>query len=48
MKPTSRQIEKINVVRVFYLYPDFRVRVNDNSPVHYDVHVRQVDSTGSK
>ena len=45
---TSRQIQKANVVRVFFLYPDFRVRVDDNSPVHYDVDVRQVDTTGSK
>ena len=36
-----------NVVRIFYLYPDFRIRVDDNSPVHYDVGVRRTDSNGS-
>ncbi len=42
------QPPKSNVVRVFFLYPDFRVRVDDNSPVHYDVDVRRVDSQGTQ
>lgn len=36
-----------NVVRVFFLYPDFRVRVDDNSPVHYDIDVERADSQGT-
>lgn len=36
-----------SVVRVFFLYPDFRIRVDDNSPVHFDVQVRQADSQGN-
>ncbi len=42
------QAPRSNVVRVFFLYPDFRVRVDDNSPVHYDVDVRRVDSQGTQ
>jgi hypothetical protein len=45
---TSQQVHRSNVVRVFYLYPDFRIRVDDNSPVHYDVDVKTVDSQGTK
>jgi hypothetical protein len=41
-RPTS------NVVRVFFLYQDFRIRVDDNSPVHYDMDVRQADSQGNR
>ncbi len=37
-----------NVVRVFYLYSDFRVRVDDNSPVHFDFDVRRVDTQGMR
>ncbi len=37
-----------NVVRVFYLYSDFRVRVDDNSPVHFDVDVRKTDPQGMR
>jgi hypothetical protein len=37
-----------NVVRVFFLYPDFQIRVDNNSPVHYDVDVRRVDSDGTR
>ena len=48
MIPTSKQVQGANIVRVFFLYPDFRVRVDDNSPVHYDMDVKQVDSAGSK
>jgi hypothetical protein len=44
----SKQVQRSNVVRVFFLYSDFRVRVDDNSPVHYDVEVRPVDSDGTK
>jgi hypothetical protein len=42
------QVPRSNVVRVFFLYQDFRVRVDDNSPVHYDVDVRRLDSEGTK
>ena len=48
MLTTSEQIQRPEVVRVFFLYPDFRVRVDDNSPVHYDADVRQLDSQGTK
>ena len=48
MITASQQVHRSSVVRVFYLYPDFRIRVDDNSPVHYDVDVRAVDSTGTK
>lgn len=41
------QPPRSNVVRVFALYPDFRVRVDDNSPVHYDMDVKRVDSQGT-
>ncbi len=47
MLTASAQVQRSNVVRVFFLYPDFRVRVDDNSPVHYDVDVRRVDSQGT-
>jgi hypothetical protein len=36
------------VVRVFLLYADFRIRVDDNSPVHYDMDVRQADPQGNR
>ena len=42
------QVPLPRVVRVFFLYPDFRIRVDDNSPVHYDADVRQVDSNGNR
>ena len=47
---TTKELEvpRSNVVRVFFLYPDFRLRVDDNSPVHYDVDVRRVDSQGTQ
>lgn len=41
------QAPRSNVVRVFLLYPDFRARVDDNSPVHYDIDVKRVDSQGT-
>ncbi len=40
------QVPRSNVVRIFLVYPDFRVRVDDNSPVHYQVDVRRVDTQG--
>jgi hypothetical protein len=42
------QVPRTNVVRVFFLYQDFRVRVDDNSPVNYEVDVRRLDSEGTK
>ena len=48
MLAPSEQLQKRNFVRVFFLYPDFRVRVDDNSPVHFDVDVRAVDSQGTR
>jgi len=42
------QIPRPRVVRVFYIYADFRVRVDDNSPVHYDAEVRRMDTQGNK
>ena len=48
MIAASEQVQRSNVVRVFFLYPDFRVRVDDNSPVHYDVDVRSVDPQGNR
>ncbi len=42
------QVPKSNIVRVFFLFPDFRLRVDDNSPVHYDVDVRRIDTQGNK
>ena len=47
MIAASEQIHRSNVVRVFFLYPDFRVRVDDNSPVHYDVDVKRADTQGT-
>jgi hypothetical protein len=43
LKPPSS-----NVVRIFLLYPDFRIRVDDNSPVHYEANVVKVDSQGTQ
>ncbi|HZW85517.1 MAG TPA: hypothetical protein VFE91_06430 [Nitrososphaerales archaeon] len=40
------QAQQTKIVRYFLIYPDFRVRVDDNSPVHYDAGVRRVDSQG--
>lgn len=37
-----------NIVRIFLVYSDFRIRVDDNSPVHYDVDVRRVDTQGQQ
>ena len=48
MIAASQQVHRPSVVRVFYLYPDFRIRVDDNSPVHYDVDVKAVDTQGTK
>ncbi len=42
------QPPRSNVVRVFFLYPDFRVRVDDNSSMHYDVSARRMDSQGNQ
>lgn len=42
------EVRRSRVVRVFYLYPDFRIRVDDNSPVHFDADVRRLDSQGNK
>jgi hypothetical protein len=46
--PEQVQVQRTNVVRVFFLYSDFRVRVDDNSPVHFDFDVRRVDSQGMR
>ncbi|MDE1854369.1 MAG: hypothetical protein KGI38_11575 [Thaumarchaeota archaeon] len=49
MSTTSAlQVPRSNVVRIFLLYPDFRIRVDDNSPVHYEVDVRRKDSQGTQ
>jgi hypothetical protein len=48
LRQSEVQIPRANVVRVFLRYQDFRVRVDDNSPVHYDVQVRREDSQGMK
>ncbi len=42
------QLPHSRVVRIFYIYPDFRIRVDDNSPVHYDADVTRLDSQGNK
>ncbi len=42
------QLPHSRVVRIFYIYPDFRIRVDDNSPVHYDAAVTRLDSQGNK
>ncbi len=42
------QSRSSNVVRIFYLYSDSRVRVDDNSPVHFDVDVRRMDTQGMR
>lgn len=34
--------EQENYVRVFYSYEDFKMRLDDNSPVHYDVQKRNI------
>ncbi len=39
-------VRQSNVIRVFLVYPDFRVRVDDNSPVHYNFDVNKVDTQG--
>lgn len=36
------------MVRVYFLYPDFRIRVDDNSSVHFDMDVEQVDPQGNR
>lgn len=48
MIAASEQVQRPNFVRVFFLYPDFRIRVDDNSPVHYDVDVKPTDSQGTR
>ncbi len=42
------QVPQSRVVRVFYVYPDFRIRADDNSPVHYDADVTRMDSQGNR
>ncbi len=49
MQATSElQVPHSRVVRVFYVYPDFRIRIDDNSPVHFDADVTRLDSQGNK
>lgn len=42
------QAPRSKVVRVFFNYDDFRIRVDDNSPVHYDVNVRRMNPEGTQ
>ncbi len=37
-------VPRAKVVRIFFDYPDFRLRVDDNSPVHYDAEIRRTDT----
>jgi hypothetical protein len=48
LAPSELKPPRSNVVRVFLIYPDFRIRVDDNSPVHYDMDVRRMDSQGTQ
>ncbi len=48
MLTASEQVQRSNIVMVFFLYHDFRVRVDDNFPVHYDVVVRRMDPQGTQ
>ena len=48
MIAASQQVRRPGFVRIFYVYPDFHIRVDDNSPVHFDVDVRTVDSQGTR
>ncbi len=49
MKTTEPiQVPRSNVVGVFFLYQDFRVRVDDNSPVHFDLDVWMADAQGTR
>jgi len=34
------------LARVFYNFDDFRVRLDENSPAHYDVEVKRLDPQG--
>ena len=36
------------MTRIFYNFQDFRLRLDDGSPVHYDILLEKKDSTGSK
>jgi len=48
IRASELQIPRTNVVRVFLQYADFRVRLDDSSPVHYDAELRKLDSEGMK
>ena len=47
MKVKSGQVHAPNVVRVFYDFEDFKLRVDDSSPVHYEVELKRLDSQGT-
>ena len=36
--------ESPSIARVFYSLADFRVRLSDNSPVHYDISLNRLDT----
>ncbi len=44
----QEQVPRSRVVRIFFLYADFRVRVDDNSPVHYEMDIRRMDTQGTQ
>jgi hypothetical protein len=48
LTPREAQVPTSNIVRVFISYQDFRLRVDDNSPVHYDAQIRKEDLQGMK
>ena len=48
LRNSELQTRTSNIVRVFLIYADFRLRVDDNSPVHYDAEVRRLDTDGTK
>ena len=40
--------DETRLTRIFYNYQDFRARLADNSPVHYDIGLRQLDPEGER
>lgn len=42
------QTPRPNIVRVYFEYADFRVRIDDNSPVHYETELLKGDPQGTK
>jgi len=48
---TAKQVEadeRSRPTRVFYDYNDFRLRLADSSPVHYDIGLDKLDPKGKR